>query len=520
MKDKIKINRKHIAITIAVLTAIAIVVFLIVMLQMSPGNDEIQYNIMRLNIFRLCIITLLTAAVGVVCIMLCLQIKLEYIFLTAALCLGTAYLFSITPMSAGDEPHHYFAAHTVSGYMVFKEDPLMVDTRYFDFERLSYHNNVPWAYLRLMDEGIYILQGEAEYRSSYLGETYTLDYPFWYFPQAIGVSIATLFYLSFFGVFYFGRFFNLLFYVLCVTLAIKRLNVFKLPIFLIGLMPMIMAQASSFSHESFIYGVSILFVAYVVSCIYERDEFCIRDFVMLLVLGMLLAPAKIVYLPIVFLVLVVAWKWRETIKGKAWILAGVIIVASMAMIASFMGLNTMEIAGDQQVNWDDGYNNTLISIFRDPFGTLILYLRTLYHLRDFLFYSTFGQWLSGLTIILPRWYIQVTIVLILAGVLYGKKDDWQPSAWERVIYLAICGAVVFLNITAMYLGWSNETHEVVLGLQGRYFIPILPLALLALKNKFTQISKLFYQNTVIIAFMVIQCLVVIYILNFTINFYG
>jgi len=264
----------------------------------------------------------------------------------------------------------------------------------------------------------------------------------------------------------------------------------------------------------------MLFVAYIISCFYERDSFSWRDYVILLVLGMLLAPAKIVYFPIVFLVLLVAWKWRETIKAKAWVLTGVIIAASIAMIMLFMGLNTVEIAGDQQVNWDSGYNNTLSTILRDPFGTMVLYLRTLYHLRDFLFYSTFGQWLSGLTILLPRWYIQVTIALILAGVIYGTKDDWQPSVWERIIYIIICAAVVILNLTAMFLGWSNETHEIVLGVQGRYFIPLLPLALLVLKNKFTVISKQFYQNAVIIAYMFIQSFVVIYVLTFTVSRYG
>jgi uncharacterized membrane protein len=449
--------------------------------------------------------------------MLVLKIKLEYIYLVAAFCLGTAYMFSITPFSVPDGHHHYQSAYIISGYMLFDEDPYMVDSRYFDYSRTSGHNNVPEAYLRLMDEGIYILRGEAELIRIF--EPYNTQYPVFYFPQALGILIARVIGLSFFGLFYLGRFFNLAFYVLCVTFSIKRLKAFRLPIFLIGLMPMVLHQAASYSYDNFPNAISMLFIAYAISCIYERDSFRWRDYAMLLITGMLLAPAKVVYVPVLFLVFIVAWKWKDTIKKKAWLLAASIFAASVAFALLFFGASTADLAGDQ-LNWEGLPNYNLAFILENPIETLVIYLRTLYHYYDHYIYGLFGQYLSGITLELPLWYIYITIVLIFAGLIYGKRDEWHPSIPERSIYFVICGIVVFLNLTVLFLGWTSQGHLVVLGVAGRYFIPILPLALLILRIKKILIPYEVYRNAVICAFLVMQSAVVMHILNYTTGRYG
>jgi len=478
---------------------------------------ETHNNLIRLEIFKLCFVVLLILTAGAVLIMLCLKIKLEYVYLTAALCLGLAYLFSITPLSGPDEPHHYQTSYILSGQLLFNEDPYNVDSGHFNYNHFAGHNNTPQAYLRLMDEGIGLTYGEAERVTLGVLDAYTSYSPLFYLPQALGISFARLIGLSFFGVFFMGRLFNLLFYVFCVMFSIKRLKAFRLPVFLIGLLPMSLHQAASFSYDSYINGISILFIAYAISCIYEKDSFELRDFIVLLVTGVLLAPAKIVYIPIVFLVFLVAWRWKETIKMKAWILAGTIVVAAFATVAIFMGTNVVEAAGEQSVNWEGGHNYTLSFILSNPLGTIMMFLRTIRRWYEFYWYSMFGQLLSGLTLGLPRWNINVTIILLFIAVVFGKRDEWQPSVKDRLIYIFICGAVVVLNLTAMLLGWTSDWHEVVLGVQGRYFIPILPLALLLLRFRKILIPHIAFSYAVIVAFLLMQSYSIMYVLNYTIG---
>lgn len=505
-------NKKIINITIAALIAIGIIISLVIL-------HKTENNLIRLEIFRFCFIMLLISAFGICCILLWQKAKLENIYLFTAITLGIAYMFSITPLSVGDEAHHYQSAYIVSGYMLFKEDPYSAEASHFDYNELAGHYNVPGAYIRFFDEGIVSSDAESEKIDLVMPETYTLDYPLFYLPQAMGITIARLLGLGFFGIFYLGRLFNLLFYVFCVSFSIKRLAAFRLPVFLTGLLPMSLHQAASMSNDTFIFGVSILFIAYAISCIYEKETFLRSDYIVLLTAGVLLSPAKVVYFPIVFLVFLAAWKWKDTIGYKAWILAASITAASTLVILIFMGSNAAAMAGEQDLNWEGGRNYTLSFILENPVETIKIFLRSLYHMREWYFYSLFGQFLSGLTLILPRWYIRVIVAILVAGIVYGKKEEWQPSWLHRGTYFTICAAVVVLNLTAMFLGWTSDWHPVVLGIQGRYFIPVLPLALLMLKNKFTQIDKLFYHNTVIIVYLIMQCAVIMYILDFTIGAY-
>jgi len=280
---------------------------------------------------------------------------------------------------------------------------------------------------------------------------------------------------------------------------------------------MILHQAASFSSDSFINGISILFIAYAISCIYEKDTFSWRDFTVLLMSGMLLAPAKIVYIPIVFLIFLVAWRWKAAIKAKAWILACAVIAASLTMVMIFSGANVVGTATEAQLNWEGGYNYTLSFIFENPLKTAEIYLRSLYHFREWIFFSMFGRYLSGFTLILPLWYITVMVAFLVAGVIYGKKEEWHPSISNKAVIALICAAVVVSNFTAMFLTWTSDWHTLILGIQGRYFIPILPLALLLLKNKYTLISSRVFYNAVVCGFVMMQCAVIIYILNHTID---
>jgi len=369
-----------------------------------------------------------------------------------------------------------------------------------------------------MDEGVYILRGEAE--QVMIFEPNDTQYPIFFIPHALGISIARIIGLSFFGLFYMGSFFNLAFYILCVTFSLKRLKAYRLPLFLIGLMPMTLHQAASFSYDSFPNAISMLFIAYAISCIYERDSFRWRDYIMLLVTGMLLAPAKYVYIPIILIIFIVAWRWKDTInKKKAWLLAASVFAASVAFTFFLFGPGAADLAGDQ-LNWEGKPNYNLSFVLANPMETVVIFLRTLQHFYELYFYGLFGQYLSGTTLDLPRWYMNIIILLIFAGLLYGKRDEWQPSILERIIFFTICGMVVFLNLMAMLLVWTSQGLLVVYGVAGRYFIPILPLALLILRVKKILVPHKAYRNAVICAYLVMQGAVIMYILDFTIARHG
>ena len=55
----------------------------------------------------------------------------------------------------------------------------------------------------------------------------------------------------------------------------------------------------------------------------------------------------------------------------------------------------------------------------------------------------------------------------------------EPDYPEPEAILAAC-AIVVLTMTAMFLGWTSNTRDLIAGVQGRYFIPGIPLVMIAL----------------------------------------
>jgi len=363
-----------------------------------------------------------------------------------------------------------------------------------------------------MDEGIYIFRGEAEMID--VPQTFSLYYPIEHLPQSLGVTIARLIGLSFFGAFYLGRLFNLVFYVLCVAFAIKLVGAFKLPLFIIGILPMSLQQAASLSSDAFLNGMSLLFIAYTISCIYERDIVRWRDYIALIVIGVLVAPAKAVYFPLVFLVLLISKRWKEVYGRKAWLITASIALVAVASALIFYGTRTADIAGvsGPVANWEGGYNYTISFALAYPIETIVIFLRTFYHWHRILILEVFGMHLSGMSIFVPLRYIYMLMLICVASAFFGKRDEWHATIKERIVYFVISGIVVVLVFASMFFGWTSDWHDVILGLQGRYFIPLLPLALLIIRTKKLLIPFNAFRNSLIIATVLVQCMIVLEVL--------
>ena len=56
-------------------------------------------------------------------------------------------------------------------------------------------------------------------------------------------------------------------------------------------------------------------------------------------------------------------------------------------------------------------------------------------------------------------------------------------ARHRLVSLALCFGTVFATLLIMLMSWTPLDSPVVEGVQGRYFLPVLPLALLALRDR-------------------------------------
>jgi len=444
------------------------------------------------------------------------RINIEFLYLFAGIGIGLFYLLLMTPLSIPDEQHHYQSAHLLANYLSFQEDKNVSKISYFDYSYLQGHYNVSSAYQRLAEEGI---KQDKNDKYTNIPRPYKIGYFILYVPQALGVLIARFLNLNFFGVFYLGRFTNLIFYVMCVFCAIKSVNEFKLPLFIIGLLPMSIHQAASFSYDAFINGISIVFIAYLIRILYESKEISKKDILALSITGILLAPAKLVYFPIVslvFLVLPERYGWK---KAKGYIIAVGIFIIGLAMLLLFF--HDEIIKSTQQsnnLNWEGQHNYTISFIMGHPKQTIAIFLNTINTMGTMYYQSMIGRYLSGLSLGLPRWYIAAFLIILLGSVFYCKKISWSPKRLHRILFLFVIFSVILLCMLSMFLFWTSDTRDIIQGVQGRYFIPLIPLGLLLLKNKYFSIKNKIYSFVLIGCIIGMQFLTIRYILYTTIGF--
>lgn len=210
---------------------------------------------MRLEVFKTLVLFLLAACfAGTLLIVFIYKLCVEKIFAVLAGGLGFLYLITITPLSVPDEPYHYQSAYWCSNMLLFQWDRAEYgNSADFDYYGFVGHHNASSGYARILED----IRGPFEEGEEILiPAPRGLGYFVEYLPQAFGIALARITNQNFVRTFLLGRLFNLLFYTGCLYFAVKRIPKFKVTLGLIGIMPMSLHQAASFSCDSFINGTS------------------------------------------------------------------------------------------------------------------------------------------------------------------------------------------------------------------------------------------------------------------------
>jgi uncharacterized membrane protein len=84
---------------------------------------------------------------------------------------------------------------------------------------------------------------------------------------------------------------------------------------------------------------------------------------------------------------------------------------------------------------------------------------------------------------LPRPAMVLWGLLLLAAALTGGDPALALAAWQRRLAVAITVAVLLLLSLSQYVTWTPLGAGFVDGLQGRYFLPVAPVAAILFYNR-------------------------------------
>ena len=420
--------------------------------------------------------------------------KLEYIYLTLGLTFGMVFVLSLPPYTAPDEGTHISTTYDfVSEFL--GEDPIFdeanhVISRGTDGD-IGGEAQVSLVKFHDLYEAVKYPSGDLERDFARGGK---LDVPFTcYLPQILGVLLGVLLKFSGFWTLYLGKVFAMLFFTICIFFSIKLIPWGKMVIMTIALLPMSMELASSFSYDCVLNALCILFISYTLHLICKKDKVTWKDFLFLGIIICVIAPCKMFYFLIAGMLYLIP---KEKYKSKKtyWMMNTGILVAGLAVliIMRFQFLTSHVGGATPSAIEDATVNYSIATILGDIPHSISVLFNTAIIKSEFYYNSMWGNQLGSLQVYIPTFVItSFVLVLFTAGVCTTREERviYEPDAKFRLVNLGL-SLLMFLGIlAALWIGWTPVTYGVIEGVQGRYFLPFLPMVFLSMRNKTFLLQK-------------------------------
>ncbi|MEY8354055.1 DUF2142 domain-containing protein [Lachnospiraceae bacterium 54-53] len=426
-----------------------------------------------------------------------------WLFPLTVVILGLFYMMVLPPFSAPDEAAHFVSAYRLSSQLMGKQpvadEEFLSRANEEERERIGRGADV---LVRSGDDapGLYTSVGQVTY-NRVLTEMFSLDdsqgmtvryeapvntTPVVYLPQAIGISLARLLHWGYIPLVYSGRLFNLLAFAGMAALAVRIMPFKKEMLMAVSCLPMTLHLAASLSYDTAFIGLSMLFLAWCLFLAYEKKEVTVKDTVILALLLILLEPGKIVYLPVAGICLLIPAAKFKT-KKRYWI--SVFSVIAAVLLAVFL-VNRIVLSAwagstESYVGWSEAAGYTLQDVLRQPYDIFLVYYETLVTQFDYYLVTMLGGFLGNLdpNLTVPPFCLAILWYVLFVSVI-GREGEAAPVTGGQKLWILL---LVFLSaclvLASMLLGWTPRNLTYITGVQGRYFIPLLPLVLLTVFDR-------------------------------------
>lgn len=372
--------------------------------------------------------------------------------------LGTVY-FGMCPLGmAPDETNHFYRAYEIScgGWMSQHMGETGVGGNYLPAALREYQK--PSAEI-----------DKDDITELHFGNT-ALYAPVSYLPQAAGILIARIFTDNVSKIFYAGRFGNFLASMLLCIWAIHLMPFGKRILFLIMVFPMSLQEMVSMAPDGFTIALSIAFLAYIFRLRCEEGRLGKKEMILIGLMGFVIALCKIVYVVLLLLVFLLPKEKFES-KKQAVIFQFGIFGAIFAMNLVWLGISAgylvefmPGVSSGEQVKYVLTHlPSYCMVVMRTARVAGVEWIKTM-----------IGNLLGALDIgISPIVWITFLLMLV-CEVCSCRQMGWKAcrSDWVVLIVTFLSGAA--LICTSIYVQWTAVASQMISGVQGRYFTPLLP----------------------------------------------
>ena len=398
--------------------------------------------------------------------------KNQALFMTLLLfALGMVFVFATPPNQVPDEQTHYLRSYAMAqGQWGFDEKHVYPNdvNLFIKHFPLAHNNGYPakvgnTVYNRFMEYFDALENGVvAENQGIIIFQVIP------YIPGAIGIFVTRILGGGALAAHYGCRIANLAFFCLCCYFALKFSGKFKVIMFTLMSLPLMVFMAASCNSDSFLFALMFLMFGAVLS----QDFDSVKAVVFSLCLA-ILTTCKRTYIVFFLLVFCIPKdKWRVKFKDRniSRLVYLVFTFIVLAIVYEGMAVYVQRFSNYGEIPRtmsDTDPMAQLMFILKNPLRYVAVFVDTLKNNAFFLFS---GGSLGWIDVNLPLINYFTPIVVLMATI--KQANVFEKTDMGKTVAFFICSILTYgVAMTGLYLSWTPVTLPQIIGLQMRYMYP-------------------------------------------------
>lgn len=414
-------------------------------------------------------------------------------FIVVGLVFGLLFVALTPPLQGPDEQAHFAQAFKYSEANFFsssnektlpKSLKATYDTVFYN-DQIRFFSTERYEHSRTREAfAIPLNLNDREFDNGYVaGTAYS---PIGYLPASIMIVVGKLFNTPPIGLLYLARIGGLISWLVLIYFAIRISPIGKWAISIVGILPMLLFQAAVVTVDTLSFASLILLLSYALNLTQRSSRINLRQLMILLLLAAVSVLSKqgmIFILPIVAILLF--GKNKQSFLNKFVLVTSVLVVSAALMLAWTSVGGTMI----PNVNLPEGVQPSVQigNFFSNPTEFIYALWNTNFFTwgdsitRSFM--GTFG-WMDTQTAL---WITILGYVVLVFAIFSNRAADAKKIPYlltRKVRFLLFClTGFYFLSLSAILYAYNTPVNfNIIYGLQGRYFLPMLLPLIIAFAN--------------------------------------
>lgn len=456
-------------------------------------RDQISYQTVKytkIN-YLIYLFVLVTIIIGTIIVHMAINknLDIEKIYTIIVIFLGSIYFVLFPPSCTNDSLAHIMSIYNRVSDFVGHSDWLNIDgdSRYSfyqsgdgyvirevlrDSERNTANPNT-----KMYDEEFYIalmkIPNDETIKSGVQTDLYSYN-NIVYLPYYLIMILGRVLNINLMIILHLAKLLGFVCYFFMIKISIKLIPYGKEALAFFSLTPMIMQSMVSISYDLFCIGGSFIAFSYVLKISMGHYKYTWKDTILMSFIIIAIGSVKygIYFACFIFLLffLIVYPKIKNNFKYLLYMFILIVLVVGLV----FFKID--DIKNLVITNQDNYYS--ISDLIEDPIGTIQYIVMSIVFDIDKIIQGIFGGRLGWDEIVIP-WFVIIAFIIFFIIACCCEKGRYLA---EQKKYSILTVILFTLGIYIIFLRTTELDRKSIYGLQGRYFVPLVPLVICFMNN--------------------------------------